>query len=185
MTERSRSIEGHRAGGFTLVELMVTIAVLVILTTLAVPAMNNILENRRLVGAGQAIYEQIQFARTEAIKQSRNIFVVAEGGDDWCVAVSDDGDCDCSVTDVTDGDACTLIAAVGGGGQAERILRRVVAADHRTITMPTPANGTTIEFNFVRGTVAQGAGANIVVESPRGLQRTAQVNIVGQIITGQ
>lgn len=184
MTERSRSIEGHRARGFTLVELMITIAVLVILVTLAIPAMSNILENRRLVGAGQAIYEQIQFARTEAIKQSRNIFVVVEGGDGWCVAVSDDGDCNCAIADVEGDGACTLIAAVGGGG-AERILRRVVAEDYRAITMPS--NGTTIEFNFVRGTVAQGAGEEnaIVVQSPRGLRRTAQVNIVGQITTGQ
>jgi len=53
--------------GFTLLELMITLSVLAILASLGVPAMQEMLERNRLKGAAQALAEDLQWVRGEAI----------------------------------------------------------------------------------------------------------------------
>ncbi len=79
------------AAGFTLMELMIVVVILAIVAAMAYPALDFI-EKRRLVAATDNLHGQIQFARMEAIKQSRNIFIVtmtANNGVDWCLGISD------------------------------------------------------------------------------------------------
>ena len=74
------------ASGFTLVELMITIGVLVVLTTLAVPSFVDLLDRNRLRGAGDALISLISNARIEAIKNDLDVSVaMAGGGTAWCV----------------------------------------------------------------------------------------------------
>lgn len=77
--------------GFTLVELMITVAVAAILATVAVPSMTNFIKKQRLKNAAEFVYGKLQFARTEAIKQSKVIFVRfsngANGG--WSFGIGD------------------------------------------------------------------------------------------------
>lgn len=62
--------------GFTLVELMFAIAIAAILISLAVPSFQNLLDRKRLVGAAESLYSHLQFAKSEAIKQSIAVPVV-------------------------------------------------------------------------------------------------------------
>ncbi len=54
--------------GFTLVELMVTIAVAGMLTAMAVPAFNNFVLNDRDIGQINSLVASFDYARSEAIK---------------------------------------------------------------------------------------------------------------------
>jgi prepilin-type N-terminal cleavage/methylation domain-containing protein len=61
----------ERSPGFTLLELMITLSVLAILASLGVPAMQEMLERNRLKGAAQALAEDLQWVRGEAIRRNR------------------------------------------------------------------------------------------------------------------
>lgn len=64
-----------RQHGFTLVELVVTIALLAILTTLAAPSFSEVLRQWRRDSATRELTTSLQLARSEAIKTSRQIVV--------------------------------------------------------------------------------------------------------------
>ena len=74
--------------GFTLIELMITVVVLAILIAVAVPNMNDAIRKRRIVGAAEAVHAQLQFARSEAIKQSQPVSAVVTTTAPWSVAVA-------------------------------------------------------------------------------------------------
>lgn len=64
-----------RQRGFTLVELVVTISLVAILTTLAIPSFSEVLRQWRRDSATRELSTTIQLARSEAIKTSRQIVV--------------------------------------------------------------------------------------------------------------
>lgn len=71
---RPRS-SGARALGFTAIELMVVVALLAILASLAAPSFRNISESYRADAARDNLLNTIQFARTEAIRTGRPILM--------------------------------------------------------------------------------------------------------------
>lgn len=74
-----------RNKGFTLIELMVTIAVLAILIAVAVPAFSDFMEKGRLRGGADAISSQFALARAEAMRSDRNVTLAIKGeGGTWC-----------------------------------------------------------------------------------------------------
>lgn len=70
----------HRAAGFTLIELMVTVAVAGILAAVAVPAMTSLVNGNRLAGTTSELTAALQLARSEAIR--RNVRVTICGTTD-------------------------------------------------------------------------------------------------------
>jgi type IV fimbrial biogenesis protein FimT len=68
-----RHLRGH--AGFTLIELMVTLVVLAIVVTIAVPSFARIIENNRMTAAVNALTDAIQLARSEAVKKRLSVVV--------------------------------------------------------------------------------------------------------------
>lgn len=73
----------RHAGGFTLVELLIVVALGVVLLTLAAPSFNEFILMQRLKGINAQLVTDIQYARSEAV--SRNVpmhmkFQAATGG---------------------------------------------------------------------------------------------------------
>lgn len=87
-----------QGSGFTLIELMIAVAIVGILASLAVPSFSKMIERNRLKEAVESLKSDLMFARTEAIKQSTNIQVsLAIDGSSWCYGIDDDNTaCDCS-----------------------------------------------------------------------------------------
>lgn len=163
-----------RVRGFTLIELFVTIAVLAILVTLAVPAF-NLAEQRRVVGAAEGALDQIQTARGEAIKQGRDVhFVVREDGDgSWCHGISTNPGCNCFITDADDPAACTMTLA----GDDAPVLRTATSDDARNIGM---TGAQSLTFSHVRGTVAGGPEDLTFTSSPNGFEMQVRINAIGR-----
>lgn len=76
---------------FTLVELLVTIALLAILLALAVPAFSVLLANAQIRTASQAMFDGLQLARTEAIRRNTRVIFTLANQSGWTVTVEADG----------------------------------------------------------------------------------------------
>ncbi|MBR7059720.1 MAG: GspH/FimT family pseudopilin [Neisseriaceae bacterium] len=62
--------------GFTLIELMIVVALVAIFTTLAVPSMGNMIARQRVNAAANDFANTLVFTQNEAIRQSRSVFIV-------------------------------------------------------------------------------------------------------------
>lgn len=72
--------------GFTLVELMVAVAVFLILAAIAIPGFTTYLDKSRLRGAADAVVNEIAQARQAAVKFDRDVSLATTGtGATWCL----------------------------------------------------------------------------------------------------
>lgn len=82
--------------GFTLIELMVTVAVVAILVGVAVPSFQGAVNGNRLASSANELVASLQTARMEAIRRNRRVVVCASananaGQDATCANANIDG----------------------------------------------------------------------------------------------
>jgi type IV fimbrial biogenesis protein FimT len=78
-----------RSRGFTLIELMVTLAVAIVLATAAVPGFQSMMARNQLASDFNEILSGLNYARSEAIKRRDLVtFSVDDGGPGWTYSVS-------------------------------------------------------------------------------------------------
>lgn len=65
----------HRSRGFTLIELMVVVAVLGVLLALVAPSFSRLIQEQRLRGINAQLVTDLQFARAEAAARNRHVRV--------------------------------------------------------------------------------------------------------------
>lgn len=73
VSRRTRGVLPARTGGLSLIELMVTIAVLAIVTTVAVPSMRGVINGNRITAATNDMVGMVQAARMEAIRRNSRV----------------------------------------------------------------------------------------------------------------
>jgi type IV fimbrial biogenesis protein FimT len=86
----------NRENGFTLIELMITLAVLAITLTIAVPGFRDFIMRNQMATNANEFVASIHLARSAAIKQQRNGYITSNAGTNWTngwtVWVDNDGD---------------------------------------------------------------------------------------------
>lgn len=137
-------------GGFTLVEMMVTIAVAAILIAMAVPSFSGIAERNRLRNVAEKLRSDLKLAHSEALRRDLPVFLTfknVSGGATWCYGLSQGAPCDCAAG------ACELDPGAS---------TNVSNAAYRGVTMPDlPYAGTAgaLTFSPARPTLSADSAA--------------------------
>lgn len=129
--------------GFTLIELMVAVAVLLILTVIAVPSFTSYLDKARVRGAADNVVNLIAQARQGGVKHDRDVSLAITGvGGTWCIGANQAVDpaagslspgalaCDC-----TDSTECLV--------DNQRLA--VASSDHAGVTLTSPSSDLTFD----------------------------------------
>lgn len=175
--------------GFTALELMITLAVLGVILAIAAPSVSGYKDKRRVIEVAEAIYSQLQFARSEGLARSQNLSAIftANNTTTWKMGLSTNASCvlsklpnNADVSDachlfVSDGDA-TLDPGDGTTDRDDLVYYTLNSADFSNVIVSTTAGAVT--FDSVRGTAN---GATIRVKFGTQYQINVVVAPVGRI----
>lgn len=82
----ARATGGRRVQGFTLIELMVAVAVVGILAMVAVPVMTSLVNNSRINGQTEELVTSLQLARAEAVRRNTRVTICPSTDGSTCAA---------------------------------------------------------------------------------------------------
>src|SRR5437870_4927917 len=90
-TLSNRAAAPRRSSGFTLIELMIVITIVVICATIAAPSFKQLIATQRVRTAASALKESLWMARAEATRRNATVgFLFVNAATDWSVPDPDD-----------------------------------------------------------------------------------------------
>lgn len=151
--------------GFSLIELMITLAVLGIVLMVALPSMGTWLQNTQIRTSAEAMQAGLQLARAEALKRNATVrfqlvdtltssCALSATGKNWVVSLADTGGlCDVAASETTapqviqkrgsgEGSPNAVVTATGGSSVAFNGLGRAAAGSLTQIDITNPNSGT-------------------------------------------
>src|SRR5688500_14056788 len=87
----------HKNLGFVIAELLITIAIIAMVSLLAAPSYRNFVQQNRLTSAAESLFIDMHLARSEAIRKQTDIYVsIQPGSTSWCYGLSEGTSCNCT-----------------------------------------------------------------------------------------
>jgi type IV fimbrial biogenesis protein FimT len=148
-----------KARGLTLLELMIGLAVLAVLATVALPNCGAATERARLRAAAETLAADLNEARFESAQRGQPLSLNPQAGLPWCWAVGTTSDCSCATPQ-----ACQL--------------KTVKGSDHAGITL-LDARASSFDPT---GTVIQGAGNVGTFQSGHGERLRVELSTLGRAL---
>lgn len=146
-------LTGKRQRGVTLIEMMIGIAILGVLVSVALPEFSTWIQNTKIRTAAESVLSGLQLARNEAVRRNLNVQLAFGAGSSWTVSVP------------------STLEQVQTRSSAEG------ATDSVTVVR-TPVAATTITFNSLGRTAANAdasvAITQIVIDVPAGVLAAAK-----------
>ena len=116
--------------GFTLIELMITVGVIAIIASLALPSYRAIIEKRQVTSGAEQFAAFFGVVKSHAVKRNHDIAMYPlVDGDGWCMGFKEFNknlsagvnDCSCVLTDVSNSNACRVDLNNDGSWQANEL----------------------------------------------------------------
>jgi len=137
--------------GFSLVELVLSLAVLLVITTLAIPVVVRSLQTYQLNSTASQLAGMIKFTKFDAIRQNTHVnFQIVQTGTNWIVWADSNGD------GVPDGAEPQMVIPVAGN---DTLLPQSSVPSPSPIATTLGAGGTTLPW-----TVSSGANASVMFD---------------------
>ena len=153
--------------GFTLTELLITIAIIGVIASMAVPSFQSVIERNRLKEAVESLKSDLMFTRTESIKRSTNLNLSIDiNGSSWCYGIDIDND-----TNNTNANAACDCTTPGSCA-----IKTVDGSQFQGTTLPAGTD-VNITFFFRRGS-ASNNGATINTTNYSARARTSDLGRV-------
>ena len=179
--------------GFTLLEMLIAMAILAIIISVGVPSLSGFSANQRLIGAAEQVYSHLQQARSEAVSRNTLVYVnfAVDGTASWEYGMSSVNSlCDLTITTANGVNSCRMVVSDGdasldpGTGAVDAddlVLMRYTDADHAGVIMDI-ANFSTGSTQFIfdptRGTSTSG---QVNLTGSNGNQLRVAVNLLGRV----
>ena len=162
MSHRRSTNPARSPRGLSLVESLMTMAIVAIATGATLPGFKQALEQRRLEGAAAQLHTDLQLARSEAVARNRTLrlsFGSSANGSCYVVHTGTAASCSCSDSGVP---VCTA------GAEAMRSVHfaadgRVQVQSNVASMVLDPAKGTVSPTGTVRVRGADGRAVHMVV----------------------
>ena len=159
-----------RFRGFTLIELMVVVALISVILVLAIPSFTGMLARKRLEGVALELGTDLQYARSEAVQQNAQVQVIVRSN---CYAIY--------VVGSTPASDCVTL------GTGARQLKLVQITTGPTLAFaPAIVGNLFLEFEPVRGMAADATGTSMagnVLVASSGWQLQVWVTRYGRVKT--
>lgn len=84
MKNHAKTTSKNKSAGFTLIELIVTVSMVAILMSIAVPSFKKMIDDNRLSTGTNELVSALILARSEALKRSQNVTVCASTDQTTC-----------------------------------------------------------------------------------------------------
>ena len=85
-----------KSSGFSVPETLLVLVLLAILAIVITPAYVNYIQQYRLTSASESLYDDINLARSQAVKQASNVVLSIQTGSGWCYGLTVSANCDCN-----------------------------------------------------------------------------------------
>jgi type IV fimbrial biogenesis protein FimT len=149
----------HRSRGLTAIELLTTLAIIAMVTAIAVPGMREFVQNSRASADANALIGALAIARNEAINRGVPVSVCPSADGATCTTANPD---DWSSGWIVFTDAVAPAGSVDDGAPGDQLLRAFPALES--------GSELTSDATFVRyqanGFLAGGAAANFSLDVP-------------------
>ncbi len=90
MKNHAKTTSKKKSAGFTLIELIVTVSIVAILMSIAVPSFKNMIDSNRLSTGTNELVSAFILARSEALKRSQNVTVCTSTNSTTCAGAGND-----------------------------------------------------------------------------------------------
>jgi type IV fimbrial biogenesis protein FimT len=157
-----------RARGFTLIEAMITLAVLSLLLMIGLPGMNTWLQNTQLRASAEAIHSGLQLTRAEALRRNVPVrFQLVDSLAATCALIATGIDVPRASWVISLADPAGLCDALESDVDAPQILQKRGAGEGSPNAVVN-ATGSSVVFNGLGRVSAGGAAVRIDVTNPSG-----------------